>query len=168
MPDVQPSVSLAIILAIQVLALALVQGWISSSKEKRDAENRRKEKAEDYARQDVVAGRVAEAARQVAEVARVAKVSDERISAKLDEGLEQGKKIHILVNSDMTAARTSERDQAKVALIALKRVQSLSAKLGLPPDQGEQEAIEAAEGRITELNEILADRLAAQKRVDHA
>lgn len=66
----------------------------------------------------------------------------------------------------MTLARTNERDQTKLTLLALKRVQALSAKLGLPIDTDEIKAIETAEARILELDTILADRLEAQRKVD--
>lgn len=153
--EAQPVVLLALIAGVQLLLLTVVQALISSRKEKRD-----------YARQDAVAARVVEAAAKVAEVARSAKAVNEAIADKLDQGLEQGKKIHILVNSDMTAARTNERDQTKLTLLALKQVQALGVKLGLESRRDELDAIERAEQRIEELNQILADRLAAQERVD--
>jgi hypothetical protein len=186
---------LALIAVGQIALLAVITGFIASRKEKRDAERaieaakqaaklKSDEKAEDWRRQDEVAERVAVAAKQAAdaalllveaqketiartdEVARVQAESDKRIGDQLLAIDEQGKKIHILVNSDMTAARTNERNQTMLTVLALKRVQALSRKLGLPVDVKEEESIVTAEGRIEELNQILADRLAAQHKVD--
>jgi hypothetical protein len=188
-------VVMALIAIANTILFALVTALISSRKEKRDAERamdaanqaakiKSDEKAEDWRRQDVVAERVAVAAKQAEdaalllvqaqrdtiartdEVARVQAESDKRIGDQLLAIDEQGKKIHILVNSDMTAARTNERNQIMLTVLALRRVQALSRKLGLPVDGTEEEAIEKAELRIEELNQILADRLDAQRKVD--
>jgi hypothetical protein len=167
------TVIVAVIATVQIVVLTLVQALIASSKEKRD-----------YARQDAVADRVAAAANQADraakllvkaqaetiartdEVAKLAADSDLRISDQLRAIDEQGKKIHILVNSDMTAARTNERDQTRLTLIALRRVQALSVKLGMPATDDENKAILDAEARIAELDRILADRHAAQLAVE--
>jgi hypothetical protein len=187
---------------VQAVVTLGIMGWITSRKEKRDAERaieaakasaelKRIEKEEDYARQDLVAKRVADAAKEIKdvankaadaaallvqaqkdtiartdEVARLASESDTRIAEQLHIVIEGNQKIHTLVNSDMTAARTSERDAVKVTLIALRKVQAMSEKLGLPVTQDELEAIATAEGRIMDLDQILADRLAAQHKVD--
>jgi hypothetical protein len=189
------ALGLAFLAGIQVILLAGINLWAASRKEKRDAERaiakakvdaqlKQQEKNEDYKRQDQVASRVAAATAQVAsaarlladaqaetirktdEVAQVAAASDQRIQAQLTAIDEQGKKIHILVNSDMTAARTNERDQTRLTLLALKRVQSLSIQLGTPSSEDEEKAIGAAEKRILELDQILADRHAAQLAVE--
>lgn len=177
-------VAIAVIASLQVLLLTIVQATLLARKERRDAELKSKEKTEDYKRQDEVAARVALAAQQAAdaatlllkaqhdtiartdEVARLAAEVNDRVEQKLGESLEQGKKIHILVNSDMTAARTNERDQAILTLTALKHVRALSEKLGLPAQEDEVKLINDQEKRIQTLNAILADRLAAQKRVE--
>ena len=156
----------AIVASAQIIILTIVQSWLAARKDTRD-----------YARQDAVAERVAVAARQLVdaqaitiaradEVARVAAISDQQINEKLSAIDEQGKKIHILVNSDMTAARTNERDQTRLTLLALKRVQALSANLGQPIGEDEEKAIKVAEKRIIELDQILADRLEAQRKVE--
>jgi hypothetical protein len=186
---------LALIAVAQIVLLAVITAFVASRKEKRDAERaieaakhaaklKSEEKAEDWRRQDEVAERVAVAAKQAAdaalllvqaqkdtiartdEVARIQAESDKRIGDQLLAIDEQGKKIHILVNSDMTAARTNERNQIVLTVLALRRVQALSRKLGLPVDEEEEESIVVAEKRIEELNVILADRLAAQHKVD--
>jgi uncharacterized lipoprotein NlpE involved in copper resistance len=140
---VSEGAQMAFIAFAQLIALALVTAWITSRKEKRD-----------YARQDEVAERVATAAKQAAdaatllvqaqkdtiartdEVARLAEASDKRIVDQLTAIDEQGKKIHILVNSDMTAARTNERDSMRLLLVALRQVQATNLKLGIDPAPG--------------------------------
>lgn len=188
-------IGLAVVTLLQVILMAGITAWSASRKEKRDAERliaaaeaashlRTIEKEEDWRRQDLVADRVAAAARQAAdaaqllvkaqaetiirtdEVARIAAAADQRVQEQLKAIDEQGKKIHILVNSDMTAARTNERDQTRLTLIALRRVQALSESLGLPITEEEIAAIQAAEDRIVELDVILADRHAAQLIVE--
>ena len=145
--------ALAAIAALQILGLAIIQSLTGWRKDVRDTEARRKDKEEDYARQDVVAARLAtiQSANimRTEEVARVAALANKNIAIQL-------KTIHTLVNSDMTAARTAERDSLKLLVIALKRI-------GQPEDIKE---LKEAEDRIEELNQILADRMAAQLKVD--
>jgi hypothetical protein len=175
------TITIALIAGLQVILLAVVTSSIQARKERRDAELKSKEKAEDYARQDLVAERVALAAKQAAdaaalllkaqretiartdEVARLAAEAAARVDTQLKASLEQGNKIHILVNSDMTAARTAERNSLKLLLIALRRI---SASGQISPDESKE--IEDVEQRIAELDQILADRLAAQHRVDES
>jgi hypothetical protein len=192
-------VTVALVAGAQVILLALITGWVTSRKEKRDAERliaaalaaakiktddkieearlKREEKLEDWRRQDEVAARAevvaeraaaaadllvkaqAETIKRTEEVARLAMEADQRNADKLDA-------IHILVNSDMTAARTAERDSLKLLVIALKNSFNLSVKLGMQPTEAEQDEIVRVEKRIVELNQILADRLAAQLKVD--
>jgi len=137
----QPAVMLAVIAGVQLVILALVQAGISARKEKRD-----------YARQDLVALRVEN-------VARLAEEADRRTQSKLKE-------IHILVNSDMTAARTAERDAMKLLVVALKQVVTANTKLEISSPKELIDEIVRAEGRISELDDILADRHAAQLRVE--
>jgi hypothetical protein len=157
---------IALIAGGQVLILTVVQSWVLARKERRD-----------YARQDQVAERVDAAAKQAAAAAQLLVKSNEATIVRTDKvaklAAESGaniqtqlKKIHILVNSDMTAARTSERDQTKLTLVALRQVKALSLKLGLDVSKADEEAIESSQARIAELDQILADRLAAQRAVD--
>jgi hypothetical protein len=183
-------VTIGLIALMPPILLAGLQGWMQSRKDKRDAERliaaaqatallKKEEREEDYARQDLVAKRVADAAAEVRvvaqraadaairleeaqketisrtdEVARIAAENDRHISEKLSE-------IHTLVNSDMTAARTAERDGAKLLVLALKRL--VAGGHGTPQ---EEEEIVRVEKRIEELGQILADRNAAQAKVD--
>jgi hypothetical protein len=177
----------AVLAGLQILMLAGLTAWIASRKEKRDGdrkalelkterEAKAAEKAEDYRRQDEVAGRVENAARQAAaaatkldvaqkdtiartnEVARLAAEADERTHHQLLKLAEDTQKIHTLVNSDMTAARTAERSALKLLVIQLRKADRLSTE--------DAEEVTRVEKRIEELDQILADRLAAQQKVD--
>lgn len=99
-------------------------------------------KAEDYARQDVVAERAAAANKQAAEVANVQ-------VAKLDQ-------IHSLVNSSMTAAMEKELLATELNLTLLEE---LAQATGKPPSSFAAERIVATKIQIAELKAKLADRL---------
>jgi cell division protein FtsI/penicillin-binding protein 2 len=155
--------------AAQVIGLAIISAWAASRKEKRDAERKTAERKEDYDRQDAVARKAEEAARLLVttqqaaitrtnEVARLAAEADHRTHEQLTKLGEDTQKIHTLVNSDMTAARTAERSALKLLVIAIRKSNKLTP--------GEAEEITRVEKRIEELDQILADRLAAQTKVD--
>jgi hypothetical protein len=110
---------------------------------------------------------------QAAEAARLLVVNNELVAAstrsldiKLDQNLAQSKRIHTLVNSDMTAARQSELDQTRAIVVVLERVISMDRSRGTVPDHKDVEALEAATQRISELEAILADRLAQMREVE--
>ncbi len=181
---------IAVIAGTQLVLMTALQAIIITLKDYRDAQFKRVEKAADaerrklekdadYARQDEVARKAAEATASLAvtqkalleradDLASRTALTTADVTAQLEALDDQGKKIHILVNSDMTAARTNERDQTKLTLMALRRVQALTINLGLPQNDDELVAIEQAEKRILELDAMLADRLAAQHKVEDA
>lgn len=127
-------------------------------------------RAEDAAR--ILAARTEEAATQAAkaaalllaaqrdtidrtnEVARLAALNVATTDAQL-------KQIHTLVNSEMTAARQAELDQTRITLIMLRKVVAMDKANGREPEPEDLEAIITTGARITELQAILADRLAA-------
>jgi hypothetical protein len=94
----------------------------------------------------------AETIRRTNEVALAAKEASDQAILKLDQ-------IHTLVNSDMTAARQSELDQTRAMLVVLKRVVATAQGKHQEPEQADLDAIASTEGRIHELEQILADRL---------
>jgi len=159
-------VSETVQLAVIGIVMVLVQALVLYVTKWQDAKQKRADRQEDYARQDIVADRVREAAVQARvtadraeEAAKLASAERLAMHEQLVENAEQVKKIHTLVNSDMTAARTAERDSLKLLVIQLKKnISSLSAT--------EKREILDVEHRIEELNQILADRLAAQAKVD--
>lgn len=117
------------------------------------ARTRRRERLEDYAHQDRLAAEAAEAAEAAVAATRVS-------NGKLDQLSAQAAQIHSLVNSDMTAARQAELDQTRSLLTVLRRVVSITADKGQPPDPADVQAIENAIRRVTELERVLSDRLA--------
>jgi hypothetical protein len=133
---------------------------------------RRAEKVEDWARQDAVAAQAAEAARLLLEQQRATTAAAERVARVTAEtsadAAEQLKAIHTLVNSDMTAARSGELAQNRLLLVALKKVIELDRAAGRPPTKDDREAVTGVELRIAELEAVLADRLAAQRKVEAA
>jgi hypothetical protein len=116
---------------------------------------RQSDKRQDWARQDQVAARAAEAADALVasneEVARVAATASRIQLEKLGE-------IHTLVNSDMTASRTNEMNATILLAAVLRRLHDPTAE--------DSAAIDLADARITELRAILADRLIQQKAVE--
>lgn len=97
---------------------------------------RRRERMEDYARQDAVA-------------ARTAAVTN----GKLDV-------IHGLVNSNLTAALSAELDAKEALLVLLRRVRVLE------PSHEIDATLDATEAKIAELRATLDDRLAQTRIAD--
>src|SRR6185436_3792176 len=104
---------IALISGIQLLALTFLQGYVSERKNRKNALIRHDERQEDYARQDVVAKRITDAAsiaaqrtarlladaqaqtiKKTDEVAAAAAVSDEKVQAQLTSMNDLAKKIH--------------------------------------------------------------------------
>jgi flagellar biosynthesis GTPase FlhF len=137
-----------IIAVIATIISPLILSWATGRQ-------RRKEKVQDWARED--------------EVARRAQVAADNLLAGQTEATRQAKKaaaatksalkeIHTLVNSDMTAARQSELTQTR-ALLVLMQAQT-------DPTESDIAAMDAQEIRVAELENILADRLDAQRKVE--
>ncbi len=163
--------------------LVFLTGKQRRADDERAAERRHTEKVEDWARQDAVAARLLEAqaasAAKAEEVARKAAEAAElllgaqtesivrtdevaRIAAEAQASTEARLvEIHGLVNSDMTAARQGQLDQAKMTLVTLRRVVDLGQERGIKPTDADLADIAAAEASIKDLELILADRLAA-------
>jgi hypothetical protein len=108
----------------------------------------------------------AAAIRRTDEVARLAAETALVADHKLDSLDAQARRIHALVNSDMTDARQSELNRARELLIVEKRVVALTRLKGAAPDLADIEAIGRTQTRITELEAILADRLRQLREVE--
>lgn len=80
-------------------------------------------------------------------------------SAKLEQ-------IHTLVNSEMTAARQNELDQTRTMLVVLQRVVATAYEKGTEPDPADLAMIKSTRARISELEQILADRLVQLRIVE--
>jgi hypothetical protein len=171
------------VLAIAVLAPIIVAIYMANRVDKRHREDRaadwqredekeakRLKAAEKVAaRAETAASDLAASQKKIADQAAVAAellvASNERAAAnaeltlgKLDQIDKQAKRIHTLVNSDMTAARQEQLDQIRITVTVLKRVIDLAAKNGIKPDKQDVESLARAESRVAELESILADR----------
>jgi type VI protein secretion system component VasK len=139
--------TVAIALIVSVIApyiMARLLGKQRAAEAEATAKVRAADRQADWDREDKVAARVEK-------VATDAAAAQEANSSTLHD-------IHTLVNSDMTAARTAELTATRLLILALKR---------LPPkDADTRDAIDTAEKRVDELQQILADRLVAQRKVE--
>ncbi len=113
---------------------------------------RRRERLEDYERQDRIAAKVD----QVADTAASNAISTNN----------QLKQIHTLVNSDMTAARQSELEQTRVSLALMRKLVAQDIAAGADISIEDRATIESTEARIKELEQILADRLVQLRIVE--
>jgi len=139
------SVLIAFIVAVASMLSSLLLATLTNRQ-------RRREKLEDYARQDAVADKAAEAAKLLLaaneRVAETAKITN----GKLDV-------IHTLVNSNMTAAMQSELDATVREHAMMVEVVALKRNAGQEPNVTSLAAIEATERKIAELQAALRDRL---------
>lgn len=108
----------------------------------------------------------AETIRRSDEVAALAAERDDLMTARLAQIDAQAKRIHTLVNSDMTAARQSERDQTEAMVVVLRKVITLAEDRGLVPEPLDVQALQTAERRVAELDQILADRMTQMRAVE--
>ena len=159
-------------LVVGVLAI-LGQVW----QRHQDAQIRRDEKLEDWARQDAVAAQAAQAAElllreqretksRTDEVAVVAAHAAAKVEVQLGELRAQSADIHDLVNSDMTFARQELLDQTRMLLSLYRRAVEADVEAGREPLEADLQAIKDAEERVQQLRGILADRLAQQALVE--
>jgi len=110
---------------------------------------RREEKKEDWAREDKVAAKAAEAATLLVASNERAAQSAEEANGKLDV-------IHTLVNSNMTAAMEAQLVALQGQLVMMNRLAEIT-----DPTVDEAAAIKAVQGQIAELTATLKDRLQA-------
>lgn len=142
-------VTLALIAAIPTFTTPLVMAVVNH-------QIARQQKQEDYARQDVVAAKAAEAAELLLasneKVAKAAKVTDEKLDV-----------IHTLVNSNMTAAMKSELDAITRELAMMQEVVELKRTAGKEPSTAALSSIESTKDKIKELQVEVAKRLEQDK-----
>ena len=141
---------------------------VAQHREDRDAE---------WARQDQVALKAERAtvelavsqkriADQAETAANLAAERDAKVSGQLSRIDAQAHRIHTLVNSDMTAARQSERDQAQAMITVLRKVITLAEERGLVPEESDVDSLQVAEQRVMDLDRILADRMQQMRAVE--
>jgi len=146
-----------------------------------DARIRKEEKEADWARQDARETAERERQEQVAEQARVAAellLAEQRLNRKATEEVKavaannaalvatQLKQIHTLVNSDMTMARRELLDQTRLLVGMYRKTVEDDEAAGRTPLPEDIKALTDAEARVTDLQGILADRLAQQRLVE--
>jgi hypothetical protein len=149
----------AVWIAMIVALAGLVSTWMTLQI---NARQRHVEKAEDWARQDVVAQRVEDAARHLVS-------SNAEIAIKADETRRelggQLRVIHTLVNSQLTEALDLALAAKVAALIATKALAVANQRAGVSAKE-ETDSIKLMESEIAELRVKLADRKIAQTQVD--
>jgi hypothetical protein len=116
--------------------------------------SRRKDKEQDWARQDAVAA-------QAAKAAELLLVANERVAQTAEVTNGKLDVIHTLVNSNMTAAMQAQLVALQGQLVLMNRVATLKGEAGTKPNENEVAAIVAVEAQIAELGAALKDRLAA-------
>lgn len=119
----------------------------------------REDQLADYKRQD-----------EVAREAKAAAIAAQQAADKAQRQLEsigvQTQRIHTLVNSDMTAARQEELDQAEALIVALQRVIRLAREKGVQPEPSDVDQLQRTRARRDQLEQILADRLEQFKQTE--
>lgn len=183
-PGELDKIYLALIVAVPAITspiiLAGINGFLARrekreeslrrSEEKRlEAELRRVEKREDYARQDAVTERAESATRLAAQAAEAVKAqaakaaelliaSDEKNAARADVMSGKLDVIHTLVNSNMTAAMTSEYEAIRREYAMMLEVIDLKKVAGHEPTLQTLATLKATEAKIAELAATLDDR----------
>ena len=143
----------------------------------RQAAQHREDRDAEWARQDQVALKAERAtvelaasqkriADQAETAANLAAERDAKVAGQLSRIDAQARRIHTLVNSDMTAARQSERDQAQAMITVLRKVITLAEERGLVPEESDIDALQTAEQRVVDLDRILADRMQQMRAVE--
>lgn len=152
------SIYLALIVAVPAIISPIIMSWLTHR-------HRRQERADDYARQDLVAQRVANmaqeqriAATRAANVASEQRAVAEVATASRDRQETQLKQIHALVNSAMTAAIEEKLALAKRGLVLLLEIVNLRQQLQVKPTEEALAEIAAAKAQIADLELVLADR----------
>jgi hypothetical protein len=129
--------------------------------------NRRKEKEQDYARQDAVAKLLVErqdaAAGKAAEAAQLLAVNTAEVAATALESKKTLDTIHTLVNSNLTASMQAEFNATVREAAMMQEVIDLKRAAGVEPTIETLATLESTKSRISELSAALADRLGPSK-----
>lgn len=168
------NVYLALIVAVPALLSPLFLSWLTNRNQQKvkelDAELKRREKLEDYARQDEVAERLVKqqnaAVAKVAEVAESLRVENRIVAETTKTTNEKLDVIHVLVNSNMTASMQGELNALRIGLTQMREIIELKKAAGLQPTPEVQMSVGSLMGKIAELEAQLADRLKQSKVAD--
>jgi len=121
------------------------------------ANQRRKEKVEDYSRQDAVAAQAAEAARLLLDAnERVARQS----AASASETQSQLKQIHTLVNSNLTQEMEARLVALDAQLVLTQEVMRLNSVAGVVTPEAAKDALANLQRTADGLRLSLAERAA--------
>ncbi len=153
---------LAVLAGFIGIASPMLMAWMTNTA-------RRKEKQQDWARQDAVAAQAAEAARllverqdaaadKAAEAARLLLASNERVAKTAAVTNNKLDVIHVLVNSNMTAAMQSEYSAVQRELVLMNELVAIKRVTGEQPSVYAISAIEATTQKIEELRVALEGR----------
>jgi hypothetical protein len=137
---------------ISPFILSILYYLIDSRKQEAQAIIRRQEKKQDYERQDEVANRAAHAAELLL-------AQNHKVALASEKTLEQLGVIHVLVNSNMTAAMQAELDATIREHAGLIEIVELKKQHGDKPTTHALAVIESTDKRISELRANLDDRL---------
>jgi len=168
------AVWVALIVAVPAASVPVLVAWVTGVQ-------RRREKAEDYARQDAVAARLtapqdkiaaALAARQDAIAAKAEEAAallldaNERVAHTAEVTQEKLDEIHILVNSNMTAAMQAELTAMEEVLAMRVELAEERSAAGQAPRPDLVASITTARDKVAELRAALSDRLTQTKIAD--
>jgi biopolymer transport protein ExbB/TolQ len=137
----------------------------------------RRERLEDYERQDRVARRVAEAAERLtkrqdqtaikaAEAAELLLAANERVAATAGVVNDKLDIIHTLVNSNMSAAMQAELDALETSVAMMTEVIDLKKAAGREPTQDALVALKSARAKVRESKVALADRTTQSELIE--
>lgn len=112
---------------------------------------RRTERAEDWARQDAVAA-------QAAEAATLLLAANERVDRSTKAVRAQLQQIHVLVNSNLTAAIQAELTATEFLATALRENISKDEAAGVEPSAEALGNVRAVDERVAELRAQIDDR----------
>jgi hypothetical protein len=137
----------------------------------------RKGKEQDWERQDAVADQAAEAAKLLAdaqertikrtdEVARKVEESTLVTDAKLDDIQHLGEETHMLVNSNMTAAKQDRVDAMEAQLVSLNELTAMRQAVGQDPSSRAIATTKTLEAKIADAKAEIDERLEAQRKLN--
>ncbi len=122
--------------------------------------SRRRDKKQDYDRQDAVAEKAQGVADQAAEAAKLLVAANERVAATTADTNSKLDVIHVLVNSNMTAAMQAEHDARSESLVLMLEIAELKRSAGMDLLPEAAQAIAITKVRIAELRATLDERQA--------
>lgn len=149
------NVTLALIVAVPALLSPLLLSWLNNR-------NARKDREQDWKRQDTVAERAAEASRKLLArqdaTAAALEASTRAANLSRQETYAQLSALHTLGNSHTTALVRAELDSTRREVLALREIMVLKAEAGHTPSVDALAVIETAERRIAELEKFMVQR----------